>query len=212
MTLAKINAYNRRNRRSEPNGSLIASVSPETVSPLSMAHEPEPAAIVIREGRATTEIDPQAQLTESSVAPRQSALSPSHFLCASHRIKSSPARSRIALQDVRFELLTSAAGDYTKWYLRLRWVLACALGFGTGEVHCWPSCWERSSACFSGAPFVRKAGGQHGGFGSARSEVRSADCLRCRFLLLSALRRPSECRKSWGRCYRMLRSVRSLEW
>src|SRR5262245_10117282 len=31
-----------------------------------------------------------------------------------------------------FELWTSAAGDYLKWYFRLRWVLACALGFGAG--------------------------------------------------------------------------------
>jgi len=32
------------------------------------------------------------------------------------------------------ELLTSTAGDYLKWYFRLRWVLACALGFGTGSL------------------------------------------------------------------------------
>jgi hypothetical protein len=33
-----------------------------------------------------------------------------------------------------FELLTSTAGDYLKWYFRLRWVLACALGFATGAM------------------------------------------------------------------------------
>jgi hypothetical protein len=33
-----------------------------------------------------------------------------------------------------FELLTSTAGDYLKWYFRLRWVLACALGFGAGSL------------------------------------------------------------------------------
>jgi len=32
------------------------------------------------------------------------------------------------------ELMTSAAGDYLKWYFRLRWVLACALGFGAGAL------------------------------------------------------------------------------
>jgi len=32
------------------------------------------------------------------------------------------------------ELLTSAAGDYLKWYFRLRWVLACSLGFGAGAL------------------------------------------------------------------------------
>jgi len=31
-----------------------------------------------------------------------------------------------------FELLTSTTGDYLKWYFRLRWVLACALGLGAG--------------------------------------------------------------------------------
>jgi hypothetical protein len=33
-----------------------------------------------------------------------------------------------------FELLTSTAGDYLKWYFRLRWILACALGFGAGSM------------------------------------------------------------------------------
>jgi len=32
------------------------------------------------------------------------------------------------------ELLTSTAGDYLKWYFRLRWVLACGLGFAVGQV------------------------------------------------------------------------------
>ena len=33
-----------------------------------------------------------------------------------------------------FELLTSTTGDYLKWYFRLRWVLACALGLGAGSM------------------------------------------------------------------------------
>jgi hypothetical protein len=33
-----------------------------------------------------------------------------------------------------FELLTSTAGDYLRWYFRLRWILACALGIGTGAM------------------------------------------------------------------------------
>src|SRR5262245_30731907 len=33
-----------------------------------------------------------------------------------------------------FELMTSTAGDYLIWYFRLRWILACALGFGTGSM------------------------------------------------------------------------------
>jgi hypothetical protein len=32
------------------------------------------------------------------------------------------------------ELLTSTAGDYLKWYFRLRWVLACGVGFTLGQV------------------------------------------------------------------------------
>ena len=33
-----------------------------------------------------------------------------------------------------FEQLTSTSGDYLKWYFRLRWVVACALGFGMGSL------------------------------------------------------------------------------
>jgi hypothetical protein len=32
------------------------------------------------------------------------------------------------------ELLTSTAGDYLKWYFRLRWILACALAIVVGEM------------------------------------------------------------------------------
>jgi hypothetical protein len=32
------------------------------------------------------------------------------------------------------ELLTSKAGDYSKWSFRLRWVIACSVGFGAGAL------------------------------------------------------------------------------